>query len=496
MRPGSPSWLLRHELKLAWRGFSQTSLIFVIAVGFFWLVFHLAAYQLMRNLTLEALDGPAIVVPGFIILVGLTLVLSSAVILAVNALYDRGDLDLLISSPLPAHTIFAARGVGVAASAIALPAIFITPLAHAGIFAGQWGLIAAYPTLAAIGLGIAGIAFALTLQLVRWLGARRARVAAQILGAVIGAALFLGFQTVNFLSRDNGEPQVAQVNQLTELVNSSWLGPDSLLWWPLRALFGDPLPLAAVLVAGTGLFIVVIRSTSKVFVEGTQQSVTSRARPARTVETAKFQRGLARNILRKELRLIARDPNLIANTLLQGLYLVPIFFILLRNGQVLLTMAPALLLLFSNLTGNLAWITIAGEEALDLIGSAPVNRNGVRWLKALAAVLPVAVLAVPFVVFYLLRAPLLAPVFIVFVVLAVSASAVIQVWGGKPTGQRDLKLRQKQNVFLNILEVFGAVAIAGACYLAMIGSWWTLAPLALGCVAPFVAWLRRRSVGM
>ena len=29
-QPGSPLWLLRHELKLAWRGFSQTSLIFVI----------------------------------------------------------------------------------------------------------------------------------------------------------------------------------------------------------------------------------------------------------------------------------------------------------------------------------------------------------------------------------------------------------------------------------------------------------------------------------
>ena len=490
LRPGSPLWLLRHELKLAWRGFSQTSLIFLIGVGFFWLFFHLAAYALMRNLTLEVLAGPAIVVPGFIILVGLTLMLSSAVILAINALHDRGDLDLLISSPLPAHTIFAARGVGVAVSAIALPAILITPFAHAGIFAGQWGLIAAYPTLAAIGLGVAGLAFALTLQLVRWLGARRARVAAQILGALIGAALFLGFQSVNLLSEGDGERQVAQ---LTELLDSSWLGPDSVLWWPLRAMFGDPLPLVVMLVAGTGLFILVIRSTSRVFVEGTQQSVASRARPARTVETAKFQRGLARNILRKELRLIARDPNLIANTLLQALYLVPIFFLMLRNGEVLLTIAPAAVLLFSNLSGNLAWITISGEEALDLIGSAPVNPKGVRWLKAAAAVLPVAVIAVPFVIFYVLRAPLLAPVFVVFVVLAVMASAMIQVWGGRPAGHRDLKLRQKQNVGLNLLEAFGAIAIAGACYLAMIRSWWTPAPLALGFVAPAIAWFRRRS---
>ena len=241
-RPGSPLWLLKHELLLAWRNFSQTSAIFVAVVALGWVVFHIPAYAIMRNLTLEALDSPAVIVPGFIVWVGLTLMLSSAMVLAVNALYDRGDLDLLISSPVPAHTVFAARGVGVAVSAIALPALLMLPLAHGGMFAGHWGFAAVYPMLAAIGLGVAGIAFALTLQLVRWLGARRARVTAQILGALIGASLFLGLQALNFRSRDGGESQAAQ---LTELLNSPWLAPDSVLWWPVRALFGDPLPFAA-----------------------------------------------------------------------------------------------------------------------------------------------------------------------------------------------------------------------------------------------------------
>jgi ABC-2 type transport system permease protein len=357
------------------------------------------------------------------------------------------------------------------------------------MFAGKWGFAAAYPVLAAIGLGVAGIAFALTLQLVRWLGARRARVTAQILGALVGASLFLGFQVLNFQSRPGSDARAAQ---LMELLNSPWLGPDSVLWWPVRALFGDPVPFAAILIGGTTVFFIVIGATSKAFVAGTQQPVIARAHRVTTSETARFERGLARNIIRKELRLIARDPNLIANTLLQMLFLLPVFFLLLRNGVVPQTVGPVALLMFSNLAGNLSWITIAGEEAIDLIGSAPVSRNGVRWLKAAAALLPVTVLAVPFVVFYLLRAPLLAPVFVVFFVLAVMASAMVQVWGGKPTGQRDLKLRQKQNIGLNFLEVFGAIAIAGASYLTMIGSWWAPAPLAIGFVAPLVAWLRRR----
>ena len=489
LRPGSPLWLLRHELKLAWRNFSQTSVIFVIAGGLFWLFFHLAAYQIMRNLSLAALDGPAIIVPGFIVWFGLTLMLSSAVILSVNALYDRGDLDLLISSPLPARTVFAARGVGVAVSAVALPALLVTPFAHAGIFAGQWGLVAVYPMLAAIGLGVAGIAFALTLQLVRWLGARRARVAAQILGALIGASLFLGFQLANFRSRDGDE---IQDTQLMELLNSPWLAPDSLLWWPVRAFFGDPLPLAVMLIAGTTVFVVVVGATSKAFVAGTQQPVTSRARRVTTTATARFERGLVRNVLRKELRLITRDPNLIANTLLQSLYMVPLLLIMARGGNLTLLIGPAAILLLSAMAGNLAWITISAEEAPDLIGSAPVNRDGMRWLKAAAALLLPAALALPFVGYYLVREPLLAPVVVVYIALGLTASAVIQVWGGKPSPQRDLKLRQKQNVGLNLLEVLGAFAITGACALTLRGSWWAAAVLPIGMIAPLIAWFSRR----
>lgn len=489
LKPGSPLWLLRHEIRLSWRNVSEHVGRRIAIPLVAWAALHAVAFFVMRNASVEVLLGPVVIIPGLIVWVVLTLMLSTAVILAVNALYDRGDLDLLISSPLPAPTIFAVRGVGVAVGAVAMIAAFLLPFVHMGVIHGEWRLIAVYPVLAAMALGITAIGFLLTLMLVRWLGARRARVVTQILSALIGASIFLGFQAFNFLPEQDPEVPFSVLTA----PSSPWLAPSSPLWWPVRALLGDPLPTLATIALGTALFVVVIRSTSRIFVTGTQQSMTSRARPLAKAKSAKFQRGLARNILRKELRLIARDPNLIANTLLQGLFLVPILFLMLRNGEILLTMAPAALLLFSNLAGNLAWITISGEEAPDLIGSAPVSRDGVRWLKAAAALLPVAVLAVPFVIFYLLRAPLLAPVFVLFALLAVTASAVIQVWGGKPSGSRDLRLRQKQNIGLNFLEVFGAMAIAGSCYLAMIGSWWALAPLAVGFVAPVVAWTRRQS---
>jgi ABC-2 type transport system permease protein len=173
---------------------------------------------------------------------------------------------------------------------------------------------------------------------------------------------------------------------------------------------------------------------------------------------------------------------------------VPLIFIIGRNDQFLFLEAlpSAMILLLAGVAGNLAWITIAAEEAPDLIGSAPVDREKVRWLKAAAALTPIVVIAAPFVAFYLLRAPRLGLGFAVFLSLALLASAVTQVWGGKPSAQRDLKQRQKQNVGLNFAELIGTVAIAAACYLTLTRSWWALAALPVGLLAPGVAWLMRR----
>ena len=96
-----------------------------------------------------------------------------------------------------------------------------------------------------------------------------------------------------------------------------------------------------------------------------------------------------------------------------------------------------MILLLAGVAGNLAWITIAAEEAPDLIGGAPVDREKVRWLKAAAALWPIAFIAAPFIVFYLVRAPRLGlaigPVFLheprVKVERAISGSDRSKTWG-------------------------------------------------------------------
>jgi ABC-2 type transport system permease protein len=276
------------------------------------------------------------------------------------------------------------------------------------------------------------------------------------------------------------------------LLNSGWLAGDSPLWWPIRALFGELLPLIATVAAGAGLFIVVVRFTGRAFVSGTQESTSRPTGRARASGEVRFQHGLRRAVIRKELKLIARDPNLIAKTLLQTLYLLPMLFIMLRNGEILDVLAPGIIVLLAGVAGNLAWITISAEEAPDLIGSAPVNRERVRWYKAAAALKPIVWGAIPFVGFYLFYSPGFALVFVAYLALALVGAAMTQVWGGKPAPKRDLKQRQKQNIGLNLVELISTLALAGACYLTFNPSWWVLVLVPVGLLAPVLAWTMRR----
>jgi uncharacterized membrane protein YfcA len=122
-----------------------------------------------------------------------------------------------------------------------------------------------------------------------------------------------------------------------------------------------------------------------------------------------------------------------------------------------------------------------------------VQRERDRWLKAAAALLPPAAVGVAVALLYLLRSPRLALIFAAFLAIALCAAAVVQVWSGKPAPNRDLKQRQKQNIGINMLEFLSVAGIAGACYLAMISSWWSIAVLGIGLIAPAGAFAMRRS---
>ena len=129
-----------------------------------------------------------------------TLMLSQAISLSVGVFFERGDLDLLLASPIAPRNVFVVRGLGVAVSVVAVYALLLAPVANVGLVTGEAQLLAIYPALCALGLLVTGLGMALTVALVRLLGARRARVAAQVFGAFVGAGFFVALQLGNFIS--------------------------------------------------------------------------------------------------------------------------------------------------------------------------------------------------------------------------------------------------------------------------------------------------------
>ena len=481
-------WLLAHELRLGWRGSGgKTMWVLAVLLVLFWIAAHIGAFFGMR-LWPRLMAGAPLVTAGLATWFALLLIAAAAFGLTVIAVFERGDLDLLLSSPLRPRTIIGVRGLAIAVQALGIFAILWIPFANGAVANGRWQALASYPVMMAMGLAASGVAFALTLALVRAFGVRRAKIAAQIMGAVLGAGLFIVMQSFNFLSR---EQQRAVIEWSRGDAGQSLIGPESLLWWPFLALMGDPLPFAVVTLAGVAIFWLVMVRAERTFLEGTRESAETAPRRAR--DTREFRGGLARIVLVKELRLIARDPRLITQMGLQVLYLLPLFFVLARKGSSHLVLAPTIVLVASSLAGNLAWMTVSGEESPDLVGSAPVSRERVLWLKVAAALAIPFGLCVPFLGYYATLSLLDFAAFAFTLAAAFICCAVVQVWTGKPGSSRDLRKRAQASKLVNLVEFFSAAGWAGACFLLMRGWWyWAVPCMALGLIAPAVAWAVRR----
>jgi ABC-2 type transport system permease protein len=492
LRPASWPWLLRHEMRLAWRhtGGARLGILLVLG-GVLWAAMHLAIYFLLR------VFDPAMLGPGLIVVLAggvwfiFTLMLSHSITMSVGAFFDRGDLDLLLASPLPPRHVFVVRGLGIAVSVTTIYALLLLPFAHMGLVTGRPQLLAVYPALAALGLLASAIGMAATLALVRLLGARRARTAAQVLGALVGAAVFLLIQANNLFGHERIAGWIAALRAAAQ--GSGLLGPNSPLWWPFLAMLGRPLPLFALVAIGTGAFVVVVNSMARRFLAGTQESMTD-AQPAQAANlaSARFRSGLWRIVLIKEWKLIWRDPQLVANTLLQTLYLLPLVFVWRGHGSAVPLLVPAVIIAAATLASGLAWVTVAAEDAPELIAAAPLSLAFVRRMKLVAALLPVWIIISPFIVFLALSSPESAAVFALCVAGATISSALGHIALPRSGKRRDMRRRGKGNMLGGLLELATTLGWSALAWSLLAAPRYALLPLIPALAGPLLTtWLGR-----
>jgi ABC-2 type transport system permease protein len=492
-RPGTLVWFAQHEFRLAWRDWlsmvtagGRTRVRTVaIALLVFAAVMHLIAYGMVARYADLAIDPDktALVVITGSALLALSLMLSQAMESVTRAFYTRSDLDLLLSSPAQTPKIFAVRIATIALSVMAMAALLAGPFINVLAVEGGALWLGAYGAVAAMGATAAALAVGLTTALFRIIGPKRTRLVAQIVAAVIGAAFVIGLQLAAIAS--NGT-----LSRYAVLASEPILAvaPDagSFVWWPARAILGDGLALGAVLSASFLLLGATIAMVSPYFA-GCAIAAAGAASSQRLRPVAGFRRASPIEMLRrKEWALLRRDPWLVSQTLMQMLYLLPPAFLLWRSFEdrsaSIVLLVPVLVMAAGQLAGGLAWLAISGEDAPDLIATAPLTARQIVRAKIEAVMGCIALVFAPFMLPLALVDPSAAVVAGLGIAAAAASATAIQLCFRAQAKRSQFRRRQTSSRIATFAEAFSSIAWAGAAALAAAGAWIALVPAIIAVV--------------
>ena len=494
-----------HELRLAWRDFHSMMTArrrwrfrTVLLVGLTIVAFlHLIAYGLVSQLEPgePLLDKSILVTLTGTGLLAFAMMLSQAIESVTRTFYARGDLDLLLSSPIEGAAICAVRISTIALSSSLMTMIVAGPFINMAGWILAPGWLASYLVVAALGMAATAGALLVTVVLLRTIGARRTRLAAQIVAAVVGAFFVVGVQLAAVLSME-GFSRLALFR--SDMVLSRAPEPGSPLWWPAHALAGDPLPLAVISGLGIGLLMLVIGSVARRFgplvLAASAASTLQRGRvQTRAQARQRFTlHRAARTLRQKEWLLLRRDPWLVSQSLMQIFYLLPpalLLWLQLGSGTGLdVVVVPVLVVAAGQLAGGLAWLAVSGEDASDLIAGAPLRPGVVLRAKIEAVSGAVALFVLPIIILMALHSLYAALVAAVAVALSCASATAIQLWFRAQAKRSLFRYRQTTSRLAALTEAGATIAWAGTAGLTVWGSLAAIVPAGLAILVLFIAY--------
>ncbi len=499
--PGSFFWLVAHDLRL---GVLRTRAMFGKRgpVAFFSIlvaivaVFHLLAWPaaawFVKAEAASASGGmyyPALACAAVFVLPWLV---AQALTNSTRALYSRGDLDLLLASPISPRTLLSARALAMAIESLLSTGVFLFPIANMNAIMGGWRWLAVYPALAASALFATGFGLVATVTLFAIMGPARTRLASQILATFIASAFVLGLQLVNVLPDGMRDNIVEAINHPAP---GSICDRNSLLWLPVRAAMGEVDCLAIWMAASLAVFFVSAIALGPRFMASAVRSagVATTAAPASApAREREFRGGVGASLRRKEWLLLRRDPFLASQLLLQIIYTLPISVVIWRSqgpgGSLALAVSPCIVVISAQISASLAWLAVSSEDAPEFLASAPVTRSYVERRKLEAVFAPLSALMLPPCLALGLSEPGMAALTVLFAIGAAGSTAVLNIWRPHPGRRSDVMRRHQQSRIVGLMEHMLALCWAVAIVLAIMGGWLFLLPLS---VVALLLWFNR-----
>ncbi len=482
---GTIAWFARHESRLAWRDWlsmmtagRRNRLRFVVAALLVFAIFmHGVAYIMVARYADIGVPDKAelVAVSGSLLLVFLLMV-SQAMESVTRAFYSRSDLDLILSSPVAARKLFMVRIVTIAMNVALMAGLLASPFVNVLAVLGGARWLMAYGAVVAMGAAAAMLALALTVALFGGIGPARTRLVAQIVAAVIGAAFVIGLQVAAI--RSYGTMSRVAILQSDAVIGYA-PSVDSLLYWPARAALGDGWALLAVLLTGLLALCAGVIVFSDRFGEHVAAAAGVAPRSAKGPVRPGFRSLGVRAVLRrKEWTLLLRDPWLVSQSLIQLLYLVPPALMLWRSfsegTSALVLLTPVLVMASGQLAGGLAWLAISGEDAPDLVATAPIPSGWILRAKIEAVLGAIALVFAPFLAAIALISLVQAAVAAIGIAAAGIASTAIQLWFRAQAKRSHFRRRQISSRLATFAEAFSSITIAATAGFAAAGSGFAL----------------------
>ncbi|MEQ1812341.1 MAG: hypothetical protein ABL889_20600 [Terricaulis sp.] len=491
--PGGVLFLLSHEMLLTWRNFRAsgkgrhvrravfyTFLTAALGFGGYWAARFLSEITPEPNVMTLGIIGGALTIL-------FSLMLSQALMLITESLYQRGDLDLLLASPVPLWRVVLVRMSAIAINVGLFYLILVAAVCVWLPFFGGWAWIGFAPAVLLLTLFATAIALVLARILFAVIGPKNTRVVAQILGSLIGAAFFIASQVPRFSENESRARAMQDIfNAIVPVVGN----PASPLSLPARAAFGLNADLAIWAAIALIAFLLAVwwyaagfsRDAAAIAGLGQRRKINTRAARA-------MRSGVRATLVSKEWRLLRRDPLLLSQILLPLLYFAPLMAVFgsqISDGEVSrfssAGIASAFVLIVTSFAASLAWLTVSAEDAPDLIVSAPVSRDEVDYAKAFAAAAPSALLlSLPVIGVAVFIAPMAGFWLALGGAAAIISTCLIAIWHQTPGNRKEFRRRTRGSLLLNFGRSFVAFGWIGATFAAVSG--WPL----LGIIPAIIA---------
>lgn len=460
----------------------------VWAAGLIFGLMHLIAWALLQDKLAEpiGLNLSVLIVLTSSLLLTICMMLSQALESVTRLFYSRGDLDLVLTSPVPTERFFLPRlsavAVGCWLTTLPVAAPFIHVLA---IIDTPWWLAAHLVMPALAGLAT-GIAVWLAFGLFGLFGPQKTRLIAQIVAAIIGATFVIGLQLAAILQTQS----LARFDVLlsAQFVNSvPAMGHWS--WLPATALMGDIRGL--VLLFGLNLVlwwltvVYLAPRLAKLVTAAQSQTVSHRHQHANVQFLVAKPKAVLR---RKEWQLLMRDPWLVSQSLMQILYLLPPAALLFLHygggGKAAMALGVAILTMaMGQLAGGLAWLALSGEDAKELMITAPIKPELITRAKIEAVLAVIAIVTAPILLGMAVLAPMIALMAGLGIGTAAMSTVFIQIWFQGDASRRQFRRRQTTSriaAFAEALVCIGwAAAFSVAAQLPLVGLLLAIFPLGL-----------------